>query len=161
MFPRFSGMMRRNEHDSRQHGVQDVTEAQLTRQVLAFNEWKKDIIREAVRFRSWLNEHHMMSEPLKEQIDQTLQQLMSDQITVAFAGEFSRGKTELINALFFSQYGRRVLPSTIGRTTMCPTELFYDRRLDKSYIRLLPVETRSGNASVESFKRMPERWKHI
>lgn len=138
-----------------------MTEAQLTRQVLAFNEWKKDIIREAVRFRAWLNEHHLMSDDLKEQIDYALHQLVSDQITVAFAGEFSRGKTELINALFFSQYGRRVLPSTIGRTTMCPTELFYDRRLDKSYIRLLPVETRAGNASVDSFKRMPERWKHI
>lgn len=138
-----------------------MSEAQFTRQVLAFNEWKKDIIREAVRFRNWLNEHHLMTDDLKEQIEEALHQLISDQITVAFAGEFSRGKTELINALFFSQYGRRVLPSTIGRTTMCPTELFYDRRLDKSYIRLLPVETRASNVSIDSFKRLPEKWKHI
>lgn len=34
-----------------------MSEAQFTRQVLAFNQWKKDIIREAVRFRTWLNEH--------------------------------------------------------------------------------------------------------
>lgn len=142
-------------------GEQDVSEAQFTRQVLAFNQWKKDIIREAVRFRNWLNEHHLMTDDLKEQIEDALQQLLSDQITVAFAGEFSRGKTELINALFFSQYGRRVLPSTIGRTTMCPTELFYDRRLDKSYIRLLPVETRASNVSIDSFKRLPDKWKHI
>ena len=44
---------------------------------------------------------------------------------------------------------------------MCPTELFYDRRLDKSYIRLLPVETRASNISIDSFKRLPEKWKHI
>jgi hypothetical protein len=138
-----------------------VSQAQFTRQVLAFNQWKKDIIREAVRFRNWLNEHHLMTDDLKDQIEEALQQLLSDQITVAFAGEFSRGKTELINALFFSHYGRRVLPSTIGRTTMCPTELFYDRRADKSYIRLLPVETRGTNGSVDSFKRMPDKWKHI
>ncbi len=138
-----------------------MSEAQFTRQVLAFNEWKRDIIREAVRFRNWLNEHHLMTDDLKEQIEEALHQLISDQITVAFAGEFSRGKTELINALFFSQYGRRVLPSTIGRTTMCPTELFYDRRLDKSYIRLLPVETRASNVSIDSFKRLPDKWKHI
>lgn len=138
-----------------------MSEAQFTRQVLAFNQWKKDIIREAVRFRTWLNEHHLMTDDLKEQIEDSLHQLVADQITVAFAGEFSRGKTELINALFFSQYGRRVLPSTIGRTTMCPTELFYDRRLDRSYIRLLPVETRSSNISIDSFKRMPEKWRHI
>ena len=138
-----------------------MSEAQFTRQVLAFNQWKKDIIREAVRFRNWLTEHNLMTDDLKQQIEDTLQQLVSDQITVAFAGEFSRGKTELINALFFSQYGRRVLPSTIGRTTMCPTELFYDRRLDKSYIRLLPVETRASNVSIDSFKRLPDKWKHI
>lgn len=138
-----------------------MSQAQFTRQVLAFNQWKKDIIREAVRFRNWLNEHHLMTDDLKDQIEEALQQLLSDQITVAFAGEFSRGKTELINALFFSHYGRRVLPSTIGRTTMCPTELFYDRRADKSYIRLLPVETRGTNGSVDSFKRMPDKWKHI
>ncbi len=138
-----------------------MSEAQFTRQVLAFNQWKKDIIREAVRFRTWLNEHHLMTDDLKEQIEEALHQLVADQITVAFAGEFSRGKTELINALFFSQYGRRVLPSTIGRTTMCPTELFYDRRLDRSYIRLLPVETRASNISIDSFKRMPDKWRHI
>ena len=138
-----------------------MSEAQFTRQVLAFNQWKKDIIREAVRFRNWLNEHHLMTDDLKSQIEDALHQLVSDQITVAFAGEFSRGKTELINALFFSHYGRRLLPSTIGRTTMCPTELFYDRRLDKSYIRLLPVETRASNVSIDSFKRLPDKWKHI
>lgn len=138
-----------------------MSEAQFTRQVLAFNEWKKDIVREAVRFRNWLSEHNLMTDDLKEQIEDALQQLLADQITVAFAGEFSRGKTELINALFFSQYGRRVLPSTIGRTTMCPTELFFDRRLNKSYIRLLPVETRASNISIDSFKRLPGKWKHI
>lgn len=138
-----------------------MSEAQFARQVLAFNQWKKDIIREAIRFRNWLNDHNLMTDDLKQQIEDALQQLLSDQITVAFAGEFSRGKTELINALFFSQYGRRVLPSTIGRTTMCPTELFFDRRLDKSYIRLLPVETRASNVSIDSFKRLPDKWKHI
>ncbi len=139
----------------------NVADTQLTRQVLAFNQWKKDILREALRFRTWLNEHRLMTDDLKGQIEETLHQLLADQITVAFAGEFSRGKTELINALFFSQYGRRILPSSIGRTTMCPTELFYDRRLDQSYIRLLPVETRASNISIEKFKRLPEKWKHI
>jgi hypothetical protein len=42
---------------------------------------------------------------------------------VAFVAEFSRGKSELINAIFFAGYGSRILPSSAGRTTMCPTEL--------------------------------------
>ena len=55
----------------------------------------------------------------------------ADGITLAFAGEFSRGKTELINALFFADYGQRMLPSQAGRTTMCPTEIFFDAGADE------------------------------
>ena len=55
--------------------------------------------------------------------------------------EFSRGKSELINAIFFAQYGQRVVPSSAGRTTMCPTELQYDPRLPVG-VRLLPIDTR-------------------
>ncbi len=49
-------------------------------------------------------------------------------MSVAFVAEFSRGKSELINAIFFADYGQRILPSSAGRTTMCPTELLYDDR---------------------------------
>ena len=55
-----------------------------------------------------------------------IQALVTDRVTLAFVAEFSRGKTELINALFFAETGVRLLPSTPGRTTMSPTELFYD-----------------------------------
>jgi hypothetical protein len=52
--------------------------------------------------------------------------LKRDRLMVAFVAEFSRGKTELINALFFSDFKQRLLPSDAGRTTMCPTEIYYD-----------------------------------
>ena len=48
---------------------------------------------------------------------------------LAFVAEFSRGKSELINAIFFADAGRRVLPATPGRTTMCPVELRYEAGL--------------------------------
>ena len=54
------------------------------------------------------------------------QRLGSDKLVLAFVAEFSRGKSELINALFFADTGRRVLPATPGRTTMCPVELAWD-----------------------------------
>ena len=54
------------------------------------------------------------------------ERLASDKLVLAFVAEFSRGKSELINAIFFADTGRRVLPATPGRTTMCPVELFYD-----------------------------------
>ena len=77
--------------------------------------------------------------------------LHSDRLTVAFVAEFSRGKTELINAIFFSDFKRRLLPSAAGRTTMCPTELFCDEQIDQDYIRLLPIETRLENTSIAEY----------
>ena len=52
--------------------------------------------------------------------------MRTSKVMVAFVAEFSRGKSELINAIFFAGYGRRIMPASAGRTTMCPTELGYD-----------------------------------
>ena len=56
------------------------------------------------------------------------QRLSTDKLVVAFVAEFSRGKSELINAIFFADAGQRVLPATPGRTTMCPVELSWDEQ---------------------------------
>jgi hypothetical protein len=81
----------------------------------------------------------------------------SDRVSVAFVAEFSRGKSELINALFFANYGKRVVPSGAGRTTMCPTEFMYDPALPVG-IRLLPIETRSTQATLAELKQNPAMW---
>jgi hypothetical protein len=83
--------------------------------------------------------------------------LRADKLTVALVAEFSRGKTELINAIFFADTRQRLLPSEPGRTTMCPTELLYDAQLAPS-IRLLPIETRSAHATVAELKREKSAW---
>ena len=41
----------------------------------------------------------------------------------------------------FAGYGRRIMPASAGRTTMCPTELGYDGAIEPC-LRLLPIETR-------------------
>jgi hypothetical protein len=84
-----------------------------------------------------------------------LDRLREDKLIVAFVAEFSRGKSELINAVFFAGYGNRILPSSAGRTTMCPTELQW-KEGDKPEIRLLPIESRKTNASITELKRYPD-----
>jgi len=86
-----------------------------------------------------------------------LARLRGDRLSVAFVAEFSRGKTELINALFFADYGQRILPSAAGRTTMCPTELLYDPALPPC-IRLLPIETRAKDLSTSDFREDAAAW---
>jgi hypothetical protein len=90
-------------------------------------------------------------------VDVALDRLAEDKLVIAFVAEFSRGKSELINAIFFAEYGKRILPSSAGRTTMCPTELLYDESLPPC-IRALPIETRGRVGSTSDFKRLSEEW---
>ncbi|UTW06212.1 dynamin-like GTPase family protein [Pseudomonas benzenivorans] len=133
----------------------------LSQQVDAFVAWKRELMREITRYRSWLATNRLTSDAVEAKLERALRLLRTDHITLAFVGEFSRGKTELINSLFFSEYGQRMLPSQAGRTTMCPTELFFDPRSERSYIRLLPIETRLSEANVSQFKRIPGHWVNI
>lgn len=133
----------------------------LDRQVDAYVTWKRDLIREITRYRSWLAHNRLNSDSVDARLDRALKLLRTDHITLAFVGEFSRGKTELINSLFFSDYGQRILPSRAGRTTMCPTELFYDPRAERSYIRLLPIESRLEETSIAQLKRNPRFWLNL
>ncbi len=105
----------------------------LSQQVDAYVTWKRELMREITRYRSWLVTNRLNSEAVEAKLERALKLLRTDHITLAFVGEFSRGKTELINSLFFSSYGQRMLPSQAGRTTMCPTELFFDPRSERSY----------------------------
>jgi hypothetical protein len=93
----------------------------------------------------------------EQRLARALGRLRDDRLSVAFVAEFSRGKTELINAIFFADYGQRILPSSAGRTTMCPTELLYDAALPPC-IRLLPIETRAERLSTSDYRDDPQAW---
>lgn len=130
-------------------------------QMRAYDRWKVDIAHAVNEYKQWLEDHRMGTPEVELRLHETLEGLKSDRLVIAFVAEFSRGKTELINAIFFSDYQRRLLPSEAGRTTMCPTELFYDQQNDEAYIRLLPIETRMEDLSITELKNNPERWTTI
>lgn len=134
---------------------------QLSQQVQAFTAWKQAIAREIARYRNWLNNQGLNNRDVDERLGNTLKALRSDRILLAFVGEFSRGKSELINAILGRHYGQRLLPTRIGRTTMCPTELFYDSSATGAYIKLLPIQTRAGNVSLAGYKEQLEHWVHL
>jgi hypothetical protein len=123
--------------------------------------WKRSLIREIMRYRTWLARNQLDTPELLKQLEYSIKSLRADHITLAFIGEFSRGKTELINSLFFANVGQRLLPSAAGRTTMCPTEIFFDPRQATSSIQLLPIETRHYDISLTELKLQPERWLKI
>ncbi|QSP95915.1 dynamin family protein [Marinobacter salinisoli] len=130
----------------------------LSQQVEAYHNWKKNLIRQIGRYRLWLQDNDLFSDDVSTRIRHGLELLIEDELTIAFVGEYSRGKTELINALFFSEYGQRMLPSQAGRTTMCPTELFFDRSANQNYLLLLPIETRTEEQSLQQLRKQPHLW---
>ena len=108
----------------------------------------------------WLSSNDLMDASIAERMQQLEAQMRSDKIMVAFVAEFSRGKSELINAIFFATYGRRIMPASAGRTTMCPTELGWDGDVPPC-LRLLPIETRMRSESLMEWRHAPEKWTRI
>jgi len=135
-----------------------TTPSRLPQQLDSYDEWKRRLVAYVARLQPWLQKLGLYTAEAHRAIQRSLDLLGRDRITVAVVGEFSRGKTELINALFFPDCGFRLLPTDAGRTTMCPTELFHDPKAAKPYLRLLPVETRLDDVSLAELRRTPSRW---
>lgn len=140
--------------------TQENSNNKLANQFAAYTDWRKALVDSISDYRSWLNEQELNDGQVDQRIQQLLDRLREDKLNVAFVAEFSRGKSELINAIFFAGYGTRLLPSSAGRTTMCPTELLYDKTKPSS-IMLLPIETRLSDATTTEYKRYPEEWKTV
>lgn len=134
-----------------------MAENRLAHQFAAYSEWRKSLVDCINDYRNWLNEHELNDAQVEQRIIHLLERLREDKLNVAFVAEFSRGKSELINAIFFADYGQRLLPSSAGRTTMCPTELLYDPSKPTS-LQLLPIDTRGTDVSTSEYKRYPEEW---
>ena len=123
----------------------------------AYTQWRGDVAAGIGDLRKWLQQNEIGDAQSDLRLQYLLDRLREDKLVVAFVAEFSRGKSELINAVFFAGYGNRILPSSAGRTTMCPTELQW-KSGDQPEIRLLPIESRKTNASITELKRYPEEW---
>lgn len=133
---------------------------EFKQQMHEYSQWRAKLVQAIEMYHQWRSRYGMNDPHSTETLLNILNGLQADRITLAFVAEFSRGKTELINALFFAETGVRLLPSSPGRTTMSPTELFYDKA-GGNYIRLLNIESRLEDISLFEFKKNPERWTQI
>ncbi|MGB7816498.1 MAG: dynamin family protein [Methylotenera sp.] len=129
----------------------------LHAKVNEYQEWRASLIKTISDYRDWLTSSNLSDAVQELRLYDILEMLKRDQIVMAFVAEFSRGKTETINALFFADFNQRLLPSEPGRTTMCPTEIFWDAGEEPS-IKLLPIDTRLSEDSLTYLKTTPKAW---
>jgi hypothetical protein len=122
--------------------------------------WRSGVDRAVMGLARFLVDHDLVDEPQVAALAALRERLASERLVLAFVAEFSRGKSELINAIFFAGTGRRVLPATPGRTTMCPVELYHDPALPPR-LSLLPIETRARGLPLSDLRRRDEPWQHV
>ncbi|MCL2075260.1 MAG: dynamin family protein [Betaproteobacteria bacterium] len=132
----------------------------LAQRFAAYSKWRHRVIAIVERFRQWLVVQDLSDAQTELRLSRLQERIRADKLNVAFVAEFSRGKSELINSIFFAAYGDRILPSAAGRTTMCPTELMFIPT-EMPSIRLLPIETRAEILSVSEYKRQRDGWHEV
>ncbi len=130
---------------------------EFSRRLGDYKRWRDELIEIINEYQTWVESHGLASGEEDLQLYELIDALRSDKLTIALVAEFSRGKTELINAIIFADYRQRLLPSEAGRTTMCPTELRYDDS-ETSCLKLLPIETRKTATTISEYKRTPTAW---
>ena len=122
--------------------------------------WRHEFALRLKLLAEWMKDRELLDAAVEERLHQLEMRVRADKVMVAFVAEFSRGKSELINAIFFAGYGRRIMPASAGRTTMCPTEMGYDSDVPPC-LRLLPIETRLQSQSLMEWRMVPEKWTRI
>ncbi len=129
-------------------------------EIARYNLWREELTRAVHAYHDWLETNQQLDVQQSIRFYDLLENLNKGRLMLAFLAEFSRGKSELINALFFSSFKERLLPSDVGRTTMCPTEIFHDPA-EEPYLKLLSVETRYRDESISQLKNMPVEWSKV
>ena len=125
-----------------------------------YGAWRREFALRLKLLSEWLKDHELLDSAVEERLRRIETQMRSGKVMVAFVAEFSRGKSELINAIFFAGYKRRIMPASAGRTTMCPTELGYDSDVPPC-LRLLPIETRLQPQALMEWRMVPEKWVRV
>lgn len=132
----------------------------LTSKITEYSQWRENLIATIDEYIDWTGHAEALNAIQELRLYDIKEILKKDQLVLAFLAEFSRGKTETINALFFSDFNQRLLPSEPGRTTMCPTEIFWSDK-EEPCIKLLPIETRQSDDTLSYLKTTPDVWHKI
>ncbi len=126
----------------------------------ALSQWRHAVLARLEGLERALAENQWLDAASAARLASVRERLTHEKLIVAFVAEFSRGKSELINAIFFADTGRRVLPATPGRTTMCPVELAWQAGSAPS-LRLLPIASRLDGLSLAELRLRDAAWQTL
>jgi hypothetical protein len=137
-----------------------MTRSSIVTSLEALTAWRLALDEQVAAFGHETQAHELLEENDQALLVMLRQRLASEKLVVAFVAEFSRGKSELINAIFFADSGRRILPASPGRTTMCPVEMRHEEA-SAACLSLLPIETRLQGLSLAELRLDSRNWRHL
>jgi hypothetical protein len=132
----------------------------LSERLDSLAEWRQALDRRIEQFERTLADLDLLTADDAALASALRQRLATDRLVVAFVAEFSRGKSELINALFFGDSGRRLMPAAPGRTTMCPVEIGWTPG-EMPMLSLLPIDSRLNGQPLSVLRERPEGWRRL
>lgn len=122
-----------------------------------FGQWRENFAGQITMLGQWLTHHGLADAAVQDYLQQIQQQLSERGVRVGFVAESRRGKSKLINAVFFTHYGRQIIKSHPLGATLCPIELGWDAQ-QGACLRLLPIETREQPLSLAHWRSHPSIW---
>ena len=122
--------------------------------------WRREFALRLKLLVGWLEDNSLLNVAVEDRLKRLESRVRNDKLMVAFVAEYSRGKSELINAMFFADYGRRIMPASAGRTTMCPTEIAYEAGVG-TCLRLLSIETRLEGKTLGEWRADTAAWNRL
>lgn len=137
-----------------------MSKAAITERLADLQSWRYGLDKQIAQTLEFLRTHDLLPASFESALRDASTRVAAERVTVTLVAETARGKSELINALFFADLGRRLLPSGPGRSTRCVTELRFDRDV-KTGLKLLPIETRESPQRLTELMNDESQWRAI
>jgi len=137
-----------------------MSKAAITERLADLQSWRYGLDSQISRVLDFLRTHEFLTPNLESAFNDATTLVANERVTITFVAEMSRGKSELINGLFFADLGRRLLPSGPGKSTRCVTELRFNRDV-KTGLKLLPIETRESPKRLAELLGDASQWRAI
>lgn len=132
----------------------------ISKRLAELQSWRKDLKTQIARVLDFLRMHEFLTATIAMALNDANKRVASERVTIAFVAEPSCGKSELINGLFFAGIGRKLLPSDLGTSARCVTELRFDRER-KTGLALLPIGTRENPKRLAELRDDDSHWRTI
>lgn len=132
----------------------------IQRGVDAYLQWKGRVVRAIGELDAWLAEDVAATTESATEIQAALTTLEADRPTLVIVTGDGANAAALINALFLPGYQQMLIPNEIAWPPPCPISFLWDETRKESYLRLLPIETRSQDKSLAELAANDRQWVH-